>query len=83
MYRTAAASTEQALECADNYLSMFLHWSDSASGEDYDLDDATVTEVGFDTETRRPLYEVRVPVTYTDRSDPDLIHLLDGISDAT
>jgi len=76
LYRSPADDAHDALNLADNWLSMFLrHW-DPAYGEDYDLDRAEVAPDGTDEETGETVFAVRVPVTYTERTNPTLIGYL-------
>lgn len=78
LYRTPADTPDEALNIADNWLSMFLAWHDPGSGEDYDIDGATAAVDGTDEETRQTVYAVRTPITYTDATSPTLLGFLES-----
>ena len=75
VYRTLAADRDEAIDLTDHWLSQFLDWMNPSSGENYDIEAASVTQDG--TVDDEPCYLVRVPVSYTDRTDPDLLGYLD------
>lgn len=79
LYCTPAAHSDEAISIADNWLSMFLNWKDPSSGEDYDIDGAVTRRTAdiYD-ESGEHYYEVRIPISYTERTDPTLVGFIES-----